>query len=74
MNLWLYRHFPGVWGRWWSALILATTMCSGWFHAGNPDFTRWKRMMRNALCTVLFAATGKLPLKNNVHKQQENSR
>lgn len=74
MMLWFYRHFPRVWGRWWSARILATTICSGWLHAGNPDFTRWQRMKRNALCTVLFAAPGKLPLQINVHKQQENSR
>ncbi len=74
MMLWLYKHFPLVWCRWWSARILATTLCSDWLQAGNPDFTRWQRIKRNALCTVRFAFPGKLPLKVNVHKQQETSR
>lgn len=62
MNHWFYRNFPKMWGRWWSARLLATTACSEWLHAGNPDFTSWQRLKRNALCLVIFLAPGKLPL------------
>ncbi|HFH3083596.1 TPA: hypothetical protein ACGJRU_003001 [Pseudomonas aeruginosa] len=62
MNQWFYSHLPKVWGRWWAARLLATTACSEWLHVDNPDFTRWQRVKRNALCLGLFIAPGKLPL------------
>ncbi|MFU2936783.1 hypothetical protein ACM7NO_25860 [Pseudomonas aeruginosa] len=62
MNQWFYSHLPKVWGRWWAARLLATTACSEWLHVDNPDFTRWQRVKRNALCLGLFIAPSKLPL------------
>lgn len=62
MNQWFYCNFPRVWGRWWSARLLATTASSKWLHAGNPDFTTWQRWKRNALCLSFFLLPGKLPL------------
>lgn len=66
-NAWLFKHLPMVWGRWWSARVLATAICSGWLHAGNPDFTRLQQTLRNTLCLALFVTPGRLPLQVAVH-------
>lgn len=71
MNQWFYRAFPKAWARWWSARLMATTLCSGWLHAGNPDFTCWQRVKRNALCTAIFFKPGALPLTITTRKHAE---
>lgn len=71
MNQWFYNNFPRAWGRWWSARLLATTACSKWLHAGNPDFTRWQSTKRNVLCLALFTAPIKLPLAVNKQPSTE---
>ncbi len=74
LNGLFYSYLPKVWGRWWSARLLATTACSKWLHAGNPDFTTWQRWKRNALCLGLFILPGKLPMsisKQPITKQQQ---
>ena len=73
-NEWFYRNFPRVWGRWWSARLLATTAFSNLLHEGNQDFTAWQCWKRNALCLRLFLLPGKLPLsisKKPITKQQQ---
>lgn len=65
-EVWLYRHLPKIWGRWWSARLLATSTCSVWLSAENPEFSNWQRHKRNALCLVLFLAPFKPPLTINV--------
>jgi hypothetical protein len=71
MNEWFYRVFPKAWARWWSARLLATSACSAWLHADNPDFTRWQRMMRNALCAAIFIIPGALPLTITTRQRVE---
>ncbi|HEK3608662.1 hypothetical protein PAE975_6069 (plasmid) [Pseudomonas aeruginosa] len=74
LNELFYRYLPKVWGRWWSARLLATTACSEWLHAGNPDFTTGQRWKRNALCLGLFILPGKLPMsisKQPITKQPQ---
>lgn len=73
MNQWFYEHVPKIWGRWWSARLLATTVCATWLHEGNQDFTRWQRLKRNALCLLLFLLPGKLPLAINKQPSSESS-
>ncbi|MGP0171255.1 hypothetical protein ACSVIJ_05155 [Pseudomonas sp. NCHU5208] len=65
LNDLFFRFLPRVWGRWWSARLIATTACSGQLHAGNPEFTTWQSYKRNALCLVLFILPGRLPVSIN---------
>lgn len=62
MHAWLYRNFPKAWSRWWSARLIATTACSKWLHAGNPDFTWWQRVKRNSLALALFCSGEPFPV------------
>ena len=59
---WFFRHLPKVWGRWWSARLLATSTCAVWLHSENPEFTNWQRHKRNALCLALFLVPVRLPI------------
>jgi hypothetical protein len=62
LSFFFSKHMPRLWGRWFSARLMATTACSKWLSAANPDFTRWQRIKRNALCVAFFLKPGALPL------------
>jgi hypothetical protein len=62
MIAWVGQFYNKAWCRWWAARILATTICSSWLHAGNPEFTRMQLLARNCLRLAIFLTPEKLPL------------
>lgn len=58
------RFFPKMWCRYWSARLIATTVCADkWISVDNQNFTRKQLAARSLLIWSLFLIPVKLSVR-----------